>query len=247
VSLDWLHPLSWPAIQAAVVGTIGLLLLALRRYRTGVFLAVLAAAWIWLCATPSFATWLHQGLQDGYPPRAAAAYPEAQAIVVLGGSDLLRSSRPGRANDGSVSPSRVGFGLALYQAERAPIVLLSGGGGAAIKMARTLSREGVPAGALQTETRSSNTHENALYSAAILQREHKQRILLVTSAMDMPRASASFERQGLTVIPAPVPYDPDWLGVTQHDWWPRHRALYLTSRCLHEIVGLWAFKLLGWA
>ncbi|HET7612138.1 MAG TPA: YdcF family protein [Rhodanobacteraceae bacterium] len=247
MNLDWLHPLSWPSVQAGIVGAIGLLSLALRRYRTGAFLVLLGAAWLWLCATPAFATWLHHGLQDGYPPRAAHVYPKAQAIVVLGGSDLLRSSGHPRAHRRSAPPSRPGFGLALYHAQRAPIVLLSGGGGAALKMATTLRRDGVPPDALQTETRSGNTHQNALYSAAILRREHKHRILLVTSAMDMPRAAASFERQGLTVIPAPVPYDPEWLGETRHDWWPQHRALYLTSRCLHEIVGLWVYELLGWA
>ena len=247
MSLDWLHPLICPSVLAGIIGGIGLLLLVLRRYRSAVFLVLLATAWIWLCATPAFATWLHQDLQDGHPPRPAATYPRAQAIVVLGGSDLLRPSWHGRADAASAPPSRVGFGLELYQAERAPVVLLSGGGGAAYRMATALRRVGVPAGALQTETRSGNTHQNALYSAAILQRERKQRILLVTSAMDMPRAAASFRRQGLTVIPAPVPYDPDWLGVTRRDWWPQHRALYLTSRCLHEIVGLWAYKLLGWA
>ncbi|MGH8214304.1 MAG: YdcF family protein [Rhodanobacteraceae bacterium] len=247
MSLDWLHPLSSPAVQAGTVAAIGLLLLALRRYRTAVLLVLLAAGWTWLCATPAFATWLHQGLQNRYPPRMAADYPAAQAIVVLGGSDLLRPSRHGRVDAASAPPSRVGFGLRLYRAGRAPVVLLSGGDGAALRMAAALRGQGVPASALKAETRSSNTHQNALFSAAILQGRHKQRILLVTSPMDMPRAAASFGREGLTVIPAPVPYDPRWLGETQHDWWPQHRALYLTSRCLHEILGLWAYKLLGWA
>jgi uncharacterized SAM-binding protein YcdF (DUF218 family) len=247
VSLDLLHPLSWPMVQAAIVVAIGLLLLALKRCRMAVLVVVLAAGWTWLCATPAFATWLHRGLQNPYPPRTAADYPAAQAIVVLGGSDFLRSPRHGHTGAASAPPSRAGFGLRLYQAERAPLVLLSGGDGAALRMAAKLRRRDVPASALQVESRSSNTHQNALYSAAVLRRDHKQRILLVTSAMDMPRAAASFRRQGLTVIPAPVPYDPRWLGETEHEWWPQHRALYLTSRCLHEIVGLWAYKLLGWA
>jgi uncharacterized SAM-binding protein YcdF (DUF218 family) len=247
VSLDLLHPLSWPVVQAGAIAATGLLLLALKRFRMAVLLVLLAAGWAWLCATPAFATWLHQGLQNRYPPRTAADYPAAQAIVVLGGSDFLRSPRHGRVDAVSAPPSRVGFGLRLYQAERAPVVLLSGGDGAALRMAAKLRQRDVPTNALQMETRSSNTHQNALYSAAVLRRDHKQRILLVTSAMDMPRAAASVRRQGLTVIPAPVPYEPRWLGEPEHEWWPQHRALYLTSRCLHEIVGLWAYKLLGWA
>jgi uncharacterized SAM-binding protein YcdF (DUF218 family) len=247
VSLDVLHPLSWPPVQVVIIVAFGLLLLALKRYRSAILATLVAAAWTCLCAAPAFATWLQQSLQGQYPPRSAASYPTAQAIVVLSGSDFPRSSRRRRADATAAPTTRVGFGLRLYRAGDAPVILLSGGGGGALRMARALHRRGVPASALRTETRSGSTHQNALYSAPILKSEGKQRILLVTSAMDMPRAVATFRHQGLTVVPAPVPYVVDWLGGTQQSWWPQHRALFLTSRCLHEYLGLLAYKLLGWA
>lgn len=246
MSLDVLHPLTWPPVEVGIIVAFGLLLLALKQYRSAVLAILVAAAWAWLCASPAFATWLQQELQGQYPLRPAASYPTAQAIVVLSGSDFPGSSRRRRVH-AAAPTTRVGFGLRLYQAGNAPVILLSGGGGGALRMAGTLRREGVPASALRTETRSGSTHQNALYSAQILKREDKQRILLVTSAMDMPRAIASFRRQGLTVIPAPVPYVVDWLGGTRQGWWPQQRALYLTSRCLHEYLGFLAYKLLGWA
>ena len=247
MSLDVLHPLSWPPVEGGIIVSFGLLLLALKQYRSAVLAALVAAAWAWLCAAPAFAMWLQQGLQGQYPPRLAASYPTAQAIVVLSGSDFPRSSRRRRADAAAAPITRVGFGLRLYQAGDAPVILLSGGEGGALRMARVLRRQGVPASALRTEIRSDSTHQNALYSAMMLKRENRQRILLVTSAMDMPRAIASFRRQGLTVVPAPVPYVVDWLGGVQQSWWPQHRALYLTSRCLHEYLGFLAYKLLGWA
>ena len=233
-------------MEVGIIVAFGLLLLALKRYRSAVLAALVAAAWAWLCASPAFATWLQQELQDQYPLRPATSYPTAQAIVVLSGSDFPHSSRRRRAH-AAAPTTRAGFGLRLYQAGDASVILLSGGGGGALRMAWTLRRQGVPASALRTETRSDSTHENALYSAQILERENKQRILLVTSAMDMPRAVASFRQQGLTVIPAPVPHLVHWLGGPQQGWGPQQRAIYLTSRCLHEYLGFLAYKLLGWA
>lgn len=247
MSLDVLHPLSWPMVQAGIVAAVGLLLLATRHHRFALLLALLAAMWLWLCATPAFATWLQQGLQDRYPRRAATDYPAVQAIVVLSGSDLPRTPGRRRANAAAAPATRVGFGLELYRAGAAPVILLSGGDGAALRMAGALRRQGVPAGALRVETRSSSTHENALYSAEILKREHRHRILLVTSAMDMLRAAACFRHEGLAVVPAPVPHSLAWLQDNRPAWWPQHRALYLSSRCLHEYLGLVAYELLGWA
>jgi len=54
------------------------------------------------------------------------------------------------------------------------------------------------------ENDSENTAENAFYSAEILREKNIKTIILVTSAMHMPRSVALFEAQGLNVIPAPT-------------------------------------------
>jgi uncharacterized SAM-binding protein YcdF (DUF218 family) len=114
-------------------------------------------------------------------------------------------------------------------------------------MARRLQEHGVPASALITEDASGNTHENALYSASLLKPRKMLRILLVTSGIHMPRAMASFHRQGLAVIPAQAFNSEDGFESARYPWWPKRAALSLSVHCLREYLGLWGYRLCGWA
>ena len=242
--VEQLARLSHPALQAALLAILGLFCLR-RHRRIAIALLSLATLWIWLCSTPAFASWLRHGLERPYAQTKAAAYPKADAIVVLGGGTLPRSGTAWGIDDTDEPTTRLGFGLRLFRNSRAGTMLLSGGD-QALKMTRKLQEQGVPASALITEDASTNTHQNALYSAIILKRKKLQRILLVTSGIHMPRAMANFKRQGLTVIPAPV-FDPDE-GSWQiaHSWWPKRTALGLSTDCLREYLGLWVYRLCGW-
>jgi uncharacterized SAM-binding protein YcdF (DUF218 family) len=242
--LEQLDCLSHPALQAALLAIVGLFFL--RRHRRIAFAILsLATLWIGLCATPAFAIWLQQALEPSYIHASAADYPAADAIVVLGGGKLPQAHADWTASDDRAQATRLGFGLQLFKSSRASTILLTGND-QALEMARKLLQEGVPAGALLTEAASANTHQNALYSAAILGRRKLHRILLVTSDIHMPRASASFARQGLTVIPAPV-FDPDGESLqANHSWRPRSAALNLSARCMREYLARWCYRLRGW-
>ena len=54
------------------------------------------------------------------------------------------------------------------------------------------------------EERSLNTRQNAAYGAELLKARGIDRILLVTSALHMPRAVALFKAQGLQVSNRPT-------------------------------------------
>lgn len=215
---------------------------------------ILKLAWILLLAatlflivasSPAVASWLEHGLDGPIRPLAATDYPRAAAIVVLGGE---RESTEDAIDAGAVDSSmtRLGTGRALLLSLRAPVILLSGGKGEAGRMRSRLLAQGVSAVRILTETRSRDTHENALYSAPILRRLGAHRILLVTSSMHMRRAAGSFRKLGFDVIPAP---SPDWSRRGFHgDYWQvRERALKRSGECLHELLGLWVYKGLGWA
>lgn len=240
---ELLARLTHPAIQAILLALLGIALWRWRGARAGGTALVVAIFWLWFWSAPAVAAWLQRGLENGYQQKPAAAYPTADAIVVLGGGILPPSAGDWGDGDGGAEITRLGFGLQLYRAARAGTVLLSGGD-QSLKMEHRLERQGVPVQAMKTEGTSENTHQNALYSAAILKREKLQRILLVTSGIHMPRAQASFAREGLTVIPAPAP-DPGTLR-TRYRWLPQRAALTLSARCLREHLGLWVYRLRGW-
>lgn len=245
--IEQLYRLLRPLFPALILAILGILCVNWRRYRIATGSLLLGALWMWLCCTPAFAIWLQQRLAHQYPQKAAAAYPKVDAIVVLGGGELPRAGSDWGDDPTDTQATRAGFGLQLFMSSRADIILLSGGEQEAMQMAHELQQQGVPANALQTENASMSTYQNALYSAAILRREKLQRILLVTSAMHMPRALACFKRQGLTAIPAPAVGTDRESPHISHLWRPQRAALRLSDRCLREYLGLWCYKLLGWA
>ena len=237
---------AYPLVQALALAGIGLLCLGLRRYGTAAAFALAGATWLALCATPAFADWLRQGLENQYPPQEASRYLTADAIVVLGGSPFLHAESAWESESPSVLKSRLGFGFLLFKNARAPIILLSGGNGDARAMARMLSRQGVPTAAMMLETASRDTHQNAAYSAQLLGHAGLHRVLLVTSSRHMPRAAATFRKQGLDVIPAPALDRPAAHAHAGTPWHPG-AVLLRSELSLREYLGLLYYKLRGWA
>jgi len=233
--------LAGPVAQAMLLLALGLVCLYWRRYRSAAALGVLATSWMILCATPAFAELLRHGLVNSYATHPPAEYPPADAIVVLGGGDPPSFGH----GPGSEQTNRTGFALDLYRSGKAPVILMSGGTGEAAEMVDHLQRQGVPAAALRAEPDSTTTYQNAVYSARILEHEHRHRILLVTSIIPMRRAVISFEQQGLEVIPAPI-FDANGAPVPGARWRPQITALSQSERYLHEYVGMLVYKVRDW-
>lgn len=244
MDVEQLARLSHPLVQTALVGIAGLMLLYWRCYRLASCLLGLAALWVALCATPAFAEWLQRGLEQPYPARPTDVYPRVDAIVVLGGGKLPPLGQRWSSGMKEAQATRLGFGLQLLRSDKAEVILVVGAD-QALKMAERLRQQGVPGGTIRIEADSENTHENAVNAAALLRAAGLGRILLVTSGIHMPRALASFNREGLSVIPAPVPSG--FVATPGHRWLPRLAALHMSTRCLHERVGLWVYRLWGWA
>lgn len=98
-------------------------------------------------------------------------------------------------------------------------------------------RYGVSESQLIIENRSRSTAENARYTAEILRQKAIRKIVLVTDAVHMRRAQKTFEKWGLTVIPAPCGFRPvDEFG--WEDALPSWRAIMWNEDVLHEVLGL---------
>lgn len=190
--------------------------------------------------------------------------PKAEAIVVLGGGTESRQyPRSGVEVNGA--GDRVLYAARLYRAGVAPLLLLSGGsidwqdgdgGSPAQDMATILAEIGVPESALWLQNRSQNTHEDAVYSAALLKEAGITKVILVTSAAHMPRSVALFAHEGIEVIPAPVDYtitQEGWETLTNGGWQaklialvPNGSSLGLTTSVLKEYLGMLIYHLQGW-
>jgi uncharacterized SAM-binding protein YcdF (DUF218 family) len=211
----------------------------IRKLLTLAWLLSLAAVVVLAAmSTPAVASWLVRYVSDGAPVASSA-------IVVLGGQEK-GLAQAGDAALESSPRTRLGVGRQLLLSHRAPVILVSGGKGEATWMKAQLVAQGVPASRILAETRSRNTHENAVYSAPILRRIGAHRILLVTSRFHMRRAAGCFRKLGLEVIPVASPQLLESKSGGNF-WRVRGRALKRSEACLYEVFGLWVYECLGWA
>ncbi len=260
VYLSKLLPLLiYPLGLASLLIFLGLFLARQPRAQRAVLLTALLL--LWASSNRWTSLYLTRTLEWRYLP--APDIPQAEVIVVLGGG-TESAEFPRSGVELNSAGDRVLHAAWLYQQGKAQHLLLSGGriewrqgsSTPAEDMALLLRNIGIPQEALWLETTSRNTYENALYCRQILQAKGVHRIILVTSALHMPRAVALFEHQGLEVIPAPTDFK-----VTQENWQALREAslpvqllnllpsadnLASVTNALKEYLGIWTYSLRGW-
>lgn len=189
------------------------------------------------------AEWLFsRPLESLYPP-GPVNLMNAQAIVVPGADyDDPTPERPFPVADRE-SYGRCRLAAWLYRTGPHVPVVVSGHWATGV-MRRILEDEGVPAASIWEEKGAHSTHENAIFSARILKDHNISAIALVSEARSMLRAKKSFERVGLTVIPA-VWRRLDFTLDVKH-MLPGAQALKSNEDTLHEAVGLLWYQLRGW-
>jgi uncharacterized SAM-binding protein YcdF (DUF218 family) len=188
--------------------------------------------------------------------------PKADAIVVLGGA--TKSMFPPRPSvDLSEAGDRVFYGAQLYREGKAPFVIASGGRiewrgdgrSESADIAEILKVLGVPDAAILQDPTSLNTYENAVNVKKILKEQGIRRVLLVTSAMHMPRSLQIFQRQGIDAIAAPTDFLVSVREIQEQSNSPQAivlgilpdtAKLEMTTRALKEYIGTFIYRLRGW-
>lgn len=104
---------------------------------------------------------------------------------------------------------------------------------------------GVKASQVITEKISRTTYQSALQTVLLFKESRQDKaIRLVTSAVHMPRAVATYKALGFDVCAVPVHYqalhDVSWITL-----WPQTSALNKTESVIHEVIGLLAYRLTG--
>ena len=242
-SFDSLYDIK-QAVKLALLPPAGPLLLsviglAIARYRakTGWTLTAIGVASLTLLAIPAVGALLVHCL-DGSPPLDLAQARTAQAVVVLSGGTRVNAPEYGGPTLGSVTLERVRYGARIARETNLPI-LVSGGAvkhapPEALLMRNVLVNEfGVPV--RWVETRSRNTHENAVNSAALLKAAGVHRVVLVGHAFDFPRTRDEFAAAGIDVIPAPINSPPE-IPTVLSDFVPSAAGLRLSYYALYEIL-----------
>ncbi len=246
----WLYPLGLAILLVLLVG-----LGALFRLRLGTALLLfLAGGGLWAFSTPKAANFLLATLEGDYPEQRVETLPKAGAIVLLGGA-LMPPRPPRQYADLMMASDRVLHAWRLFRAERAPIIVVSGGQlpwndaerSEAEVIADLLVTWGVPAERIVVEKASRNTRDNAVLTKALLDERGIGQVLLVTSASHMRRALATFVHVGIEAVPAATDQQavPNSME-TLLDWMPNAEQLFMSTVALKEHLGWYYYRGKGW-
>jgi uncharacterized SAM-binding protein YcdF (DUF218 family) len=185
-------------------------------------------------------------LEESFPAIAISDVPKSDAIVVLGGMVNNLTRQTGRVELTSAA-DRLTDSVLLWNEKKAKKIIFTGGSGIlffkgeseASQGGKFLRSFGLPDSKIILEDQSRNTHENALYTQAILQKEGYKSIILVTSAFHMKRAIREFSNRGILVHPYPTDYRTLQAGTTAWDAYvPSVGALDTSTIAIKEWVGI---------
>ena len=233
-----------------------------NRHKTALGLSIIVLLILFLAGNRMVSASLAKNLEWRYMP--PEELPQAEMIVLLGGG-TESADYPREMAEVNSAGDRVIHAAWLYKEGAAPYILLSGGNlefsemrgtTPAVEMRQLLELLEVPGEAFWIQEESENTYEDAVYTTAMLREKGITRIILVTSAMHMPRSVALFEKQGLEVIPSPTDFT-----ITERSWqeltalkanqillniMPNASSLSLTTNVLKEHLGMAVYRMRGW-
>ena len=171
--------------------------------------------------------------------------------VVLGGYSRNRLEN-GRLELNEAG-DRLIAALDLLRTKQVKRIILSGGDGSLYKTGINESAEvliylksvGYKTDYIQVEANSKNTFENAANTAPLIRKNEK--VILITSAFHMPRATACFNKQSIKHKPYPVDYLMDGSSSFSPSnlLIPDGMAFEKWEVLLKEWVGYFAYKFSG--
>ena len=236
-----------------------------RKAKLSRTLGASGIAMIWLFAMPITSRQLIWGLEERAAALTPQTIPNADAIVVLGGG-LSPAVPPRNHAEVNERGDRLLTGVRLMRQGKAEVMVTSGAqisftsddpAPAEAFAAKSLAEElGVPAKRILSNPSSKTTAEEAVDINQLAKKNAWKRVLLVTSAVHMPRSLATFRRRSeLEVIPVTCDfllpgrkhYGRPTPGSIVQDLLPDAGALYLSSVALKEHLGLALYRLKGWA
>jgi uncharacterized SAM-binding protein YcdF (DUF218 family) len=191
---------------------VGLLLLWLKRRRSGVVCLTIATVFFFLVSTAYLPRYLIADIEAQYRPLNDVHLKTLKGKVVihvLGGGYTYDDKLPPNQQLSMVSLGRLTEGIRLHNKIDESVLVCSGykaSGTEALAavMRKTAIDLGVKPGSIDTLSHAHTTQEEALH----LREKYAQivNVIIVTDAIHMPRAYKFFREQGFSPLAAPTNY-----------------------------------------
>lgn len=232
--------------------------------RPGPTLILIALLILIVSSTPVFANWLAQQVEKVAlkTVQTDLCCGERAGAIVLLGRGTTEPKLPYRKQiQLTDTGDRIPYAAQLFRQDRGPFIIVSAGPRhelvnpliEANDVKQLLVYMGIPSDRIILETHGGTTHNNAVEIYRIMKNHRLGRtIILVTSALEMRRASLTFARVGFKVIPAPTNFytfihQKKYLRhITGADFAPSAEALLLTTRVLDEYFLTFYYFIRGW-
>ncbi|OFX09256.1 MAG: hypothetical protein A2516_11645 [Alphaproteobacteria bacterium RIFOXYD12_FULL_60_8] len=230
---------------------LGAMLLWTRWSRMGRRVIAVTALGALLIGTVPVGQWLLVSLENRFPP-AQELPSKVDGIISLGGvlNQFIAEAR-GQTSLSSGAGRLTEMMILSRRYPDAKLVFTGGSGDLMrpeIKEAQAVElffkNMGFESGKVIFENQSRNTHENAVYSKALVSPKPGETWLLITSAFHMPRSVGVFRAAGWEVVPYPVDFSTEgrYLSPPMFDF---QGGLSGLTKGLHEWLGLVAYRAMG--
>lgn len=242
----WLMPLP---LVLLLLGLACLMLWGKKSAASGRLLASVAWLLLFLASCTAVSDLLLLPLEERYP-KWDGTNGNLAFVVVMGASQQQTPRLPETNRLNSAGMYRLLEGIAVYRANPASKLIVSGGGGEQQSFAEVAARVaeilGVPAEDILTQPYSHNTEQEVGLLAPMV---GQQPFAVVTSAAHMPRTMNLFAAAGLHPLAVPTHFQdrfnphPNWRDFTL----PSADSLLRAQFALHEYIGMLWLRIKGLA
>jgi len=249
--VHFLYPLEI-SIELFLLGLI--LLWFTRRQKAGKYLVTIGLLFLLAFSTYQFSLVILRPLERRYPAIDALSHQNldklgAKYIVVLGGEQVCDPTITTASQFHPYFLVRLVEGIHLHRQIPGSKLIFSGGNDKyELKTNAELMKEmalslGVKKEDIILEDSSKNTYEEA---KIIKDMVGKEKFILVTSAVHMPRSMALFKKFGMEPIPAPTNnLDKKYHKIPPEEFFPKADSLKMTEAAFYEYLGLIKEKVAG--
>jgi uncharacterized SAM-binding protein YcdF (DUF218 family) len=234
------------------------LIFLLKKQKNVFYLFLAIACGFYFVSTDLSVNLLVRPYEYQYSEKELSDIPKDETVIVIFSGGVIRGIDSGGETYDQIGPHsmmRLYRAFQVYKKTDSEIIIAGGnvydqpGKSISAVMGRVLESWGVPSEQIKTEQQSKTTWENAVYSLDMIGQTVKN-IILVTSALHMPRSYRTFQRvieekgrTNINLIPYPGDYRVENVPLSFASFLPSSASLDTFSAAFHEWLGNLFYRL----